>query len=57
MDRSKIVGILKNEEGALEGDNWKVFRHLNGDQTHQGLHIRIGHGSYALQRLELYNYK
>lgn len=56
-DRNKIVGILKNEVGDFDNGKWKVYRHLNGDQTHQGRHIRIGHGDYTLQRLELYNYE
>lgn len=55
--RDKIVGILKNEEGVFENGNWKVIRHLNGDQTHQGRHIRIFHGDYSIQRLELYEYE
>lgn len=53
---SKIVGILKDEEGYFENNNWKVLRHLNGDQTHQGRHIRIFLGDYSIQRFELYNY-
>jgi len=55
--RDKIVGILKNEEGVFENGKWKVIRHLNGDQTHQGRHIRINHGDYSIQRLELYEYE
>ncbi|MCA0362654.1 MAG: DUF5597 domain-containing protein [Bacteroidetes bacterium] len=55
--REKTVGILKNEEGVFENGDWKVIRHLNGDQTHQGRHIRISHGDYSIQRLELYDYE
>ena len=51
------VGILKNEEGRFENGEWKVFRHLNGDQTHQGRHVRIFRGEYSIQRLELYEYE
>lgn len=54
---SQKVGILKNEEGRFENNQWKIFRHLNGDQTHQGRHIRIFEGEYVIQRLELYNYR
>lgn len=54
--RSKTVGILKNEDGVFEDGKWQVRRHLNGDQTHQGRHIRIGHDAYDIQRLELYEY-
>ena len=58
------VGILKDEEGKFvrkdsSGDNnmWKVIRHLNGDQIHQGRHIRIFVDDYSIQRFELYNYE
>ncbi|WP_031428279.1 DUF5597 domain-containing protein [Flavimarina sp. Hel_I_48] len=54
--RDQIVGILKNEEGIFENDKWKVTRHLNGDQTHQGRHIRISHGDYSIQKFQLYEY-
>lgn len=51
------VGILKVDEGRFEnGKEWKVIRHLNGDQTHQGRHIRIFLDDYAILRFELYNY-
>ena len=52
-----ITGILKNEEGRFEDNEWVVRRHLNGDQTHQGRHIRIFLGEYSIQRLELYDYQ
>jgi beta-galactosidase GanA len=51
------AGILKVDEGRFENNNWKIIRHLNGDQTHQGRHIRIFYGDYSILRLELYNYK
>lgn len=52
-----IVGILKTEEGRFENGKWKVIRRLNGDQTHQGRHIRIFLDDYSIQRFELYNYQ
>ena len=51
------VGILKADEGKFENNKWKVIRHLNGDQTHQGRHIRIFKNDYSIQRFELYNYE
>ncbi|MGD8781990.1 MAG: DUF5597 domain-containing protein [Ignavibacteria bacterium] len=52
------VGILKAEEGKFINGKWKAIRHLNGDQTHQGRHIRILlDDGYLIQRFELYNYK
>jgi len=52
------VGILKAEEGRFDNNNWKVIRHLNGDQTHQGRHVRILLADgFLIQRFELYNYE
>ena len=51
------VGILRAEEGVFENNEWKVIRYLNGDQTHQGRHIRIFLDDYSIQRFELYNYR
>ena len=52
------VGILKAEEGRFENNNWKVIRHLNGDQTHQGRHVRILLADgFLIQRFELYTYE
>ena len=52
------VGILKAEEGKFENNKWKVIRYLNGDQIHQGRHIRILlSDGYMIQKFELYNYK
>jgi hypothetical protein len=51
------VGILKTEQGKFENNKWKVIRHLNGDQTHQGRHIRIFLDNYSILRFELYNYE
>jgi hypothetical protein len=56
-DPALNIGILKVDEGAFEQKQWKVLRHLNGDQTHQGRHVRIPYGQYGVQRLELYVYK
>ncbi|MBX2873586.1 MAG: DUF5597 domain-containing protein [Saprospiraceae bacterium] len=56
-DADKIVGILKADEGYFDQGNWNILRHLNGDQTHQGRHIRIFQGNYTIQRFELYDYE
>jgi len=56
-DAKLITGILKDEEGRFENNQWKIVRYLNGDQTHQGRHVRIFQREYAIQRVELYNYK
>lgn len=51
------VGLLKVDEGSFDGGEWKVSRHLNGDQTHQGRHVSIPVGEYSIQRVKLYTYK
>ncbi|WP_080319344.1 GH35 family beta-galactosidase [Croceivirga radicis] len=57
LKNNKTVGILKAESGHFENNTWKVFRHLNGDQTHQGRHIRAFLGTVSLQRFTLYEYE
>ncbi|MBU0472959.1 MAG: DUF5597 domain-containing protein [Bacteroidetes bacterium] len=52
-----IVGILKVDEGRFENGEWKVIRHMNGDQIHQGRHVRTFLEDYSIQRFELYNYE
>lgn len=54
---NKNAGILKTDEGTFENNNWKTIRHLNGDQTHQGRHIRIPVGEYSIQKVQLYTYE
>jgi beta-galactosidase GanA len=54
---NSIVGILKVDEGKFENNQWKVTRHLNGDQTHQGRHVRIFCSDFSILRFELYDYE
>jgi len=49
------VGILHCEEGRFDPD-WHRIRTLNGDQTHQGRHIRLEPGKFAIQQFALYRY-
>jgi len=56
------IGILSCEEGRLEPDGpgstaWRRLRRLNGDQTHQGRHVRLEPGRFAVQRVRLYRYR
>lgn len=50
------AGILSVDEGAFKNGAWHPVRRLNGDQTHQGRHLRIETGDYGIQRLKLYTY-
>jgi beta-galactosidase GanA len=51
------VGILKTDKGRFKDGKWTVFQHLNGDQTHQGRHIRSFVNDVSIQRFTLYTYK
>ena len=46
-----ILSIDEVTDGSL-----KPLRRLNGDENHQGRHLRIPHGSYGAQLLKLYRY-
>ncbi|MEN2487810.1 DUF5597 domain-containing protein [Flavobacterium sp. B11] len=51
------AGILKTDQGKFENEKWKTIRHFNGDQTHQGRHLRISVGDYEIQKIKLYSYE
>jgi beta-galactosidase GanA len=46
--------ILSVEEGRYESGRWVHVRWLNGDQTHQGRHLRLEPGRFTVQRIKLY---
>lgn len=50
-------GILKTDQGKFENEVWKTIRHFNGDQTHQGRHLRISVGDFEIQKIKLYSYE
>lgn len=52
-----LIGILSCEEGRYENGEWRHVRWLNGDQTHQGRHLRLEPGRFTLQRIKLYRYR
>lgn len=51
-----VIGILQCEEGAYEDGVWRPGRRLNGDETHQGRHLRLVPGQFGMQRIRLYRY-
>jgi len=51
------AGILKTDFGKFENEVWRTIRHFNGDQTHQGRHLRISVGDYEIQKIKLYTYE
>jgi len=50
------VGILQANEGTFINGKWKPGRRMNGDQDHQGRHIRIPVQEYSIQTVRVYNY-
>lgn len=50
------VGIESIEEGEFVKGKWVIKRYLNGDENHQGRHLRIPFGEYGIQKLKLYSY-
>jgi beta-galactosidase GanA len=52
------AGIDSAWEGIFDaGGRWVPGRLLNGDQTHQGRHIRLAPGAFGIQRVRLYRYR
>jgi beta-galactosidase GanA len=44
------------EEGRFVEGRWLAGRRLNGDQTHQGRHVRLPPGEVSIQKFRLYRY-
>ncbi|TGX53969.1 hypothetical protein E5A73_07500 [Sphingomonas gei] len=50
------AGLDRVEEGAFVEGRWIPGRVLNGDQTHQGRHVRLPPDTQGVQRVRLYRY-
>ena len=50
-----LVGLLSVDEGKFVDGQWRPGRRLNGDQTHQGRHVRLGR--IGIQKVKLYRYR
>lgn len=50
------IGLAKCESVIISDGKMHVRRHLNGDQTHQGRHVRIPVGEFDIQHFRLYRY-
>jgi hypothetical protein len=53
----EVLGILNVQEGRFVDGVWRGGRWLNGDQTHQGRHVRLEPGRFAIQCVKLYRYR
>ncbi|KAA9041763.1 mannonate dehydratase [Ginsengibacter hankyongi] len=51
------AGILQANEGKYINGKWQPGRRMNGDQDHQGRHIRVPVSEWNIQRVKLYQYK
>ena len=52
------VGIDVAEEGVFDAQGkWVAGRRLNGDQTHQGRHIRLSPGKPQIQKVRFFRFR
>jgi beta-galactosidase GanA len=52
----RIAGIESAWEVRFDRGEWKRGRLLNGDQTHQGRHIRLEPDGFSIQKVSFYRY-
>jgi beta-galactosidase GanA len=58
VDEGSLAGIDSAWEGSFNARGaWVAGRLLNGDQTHQGRHLRLAPGKPQIQRVRLYRYR
>jgi len=50
------IGLAKCEVVDIDDGKLSIVRHLSGDQTHQGRHVRIPVGQFEMQHFRLYRY-
>jgi beta-galactosidase GanA len=55
-NKNLTTGILSADICTKTSNDWQ-FKRLNGDQTHQGRHMRTGSNDWEIQRVKLYEYK
>ena len=51
------IGLAKCESVSITDGKMHIICHLNGDQTHQGRHVRIPVGQFDIQHFILYRYR
>jgi len=56
LAKGKRAGYVRVEEGHFEGEQWVPGRRLNGDEDHQGRHVRVPGQEYMIQHVKLYTY-
>jgi hypothetical protein len=53
----QLAGIASIDEGEYVNGRWIPGRRMNGDQSHQGRHLRLPNGYFGIQRIKLYTYR
>jgi beta-galactosidase GanA len=53
---NKKAGYISVDEGNFIDNKWYSDRRMNGDQDHQGRHVRIPAGEFSIQHVKLYTY-
>jgi len=53
---NRRAGFLSIDEGKFINEKWIAGRRMNGDQDHQGRHVRIPMGEYNIQHVKMYTY-
>lgn len=51
------TGIEWIDEGDFVDGQWVPGRRLNGDESHQGRHLRLPPDGHSIQRIKLYSYQ
>ena len=52
-----IAGIGSIQRGRFVKGQWITDLYLNGDEDHQGRHLRLSPNEYDIQRVKLYRYR
>ncbi len=53
---NKKAGFISIDEGKFQNGKWVPGRRMNGDQNHQGRHVRIAANDHSIQHVKLYTY-
>lgn len=51
------AGIISVQQGNFKDGSWVGERWLNGDENHQGRHVRLPFGQFDVQRVKIYTYR
>jgi beta-galactosidase GanA len=55
-EKNKKAGFISIDEGKFKKEKWIPGRRMNGDQDHQGRHVRIPMNEYNIQHVKMYTY-